>query len=74
MRPICARPGGPTDSGPDLETDHHRGQELAFGEHRSLTALRLGAEQFCRGDGSRKDRYDVIAIGRDGRTSVYATR
>ena len=26
------------------------------------------------GDGSRKDRYDVIAIGRDGRTSVYATR
>ena len=26
------------------------------------------------GDGSVKDRYDVIAIGRDGRTSVYATR
>lgn len=26
------------------------------------------------GDGSRRDRYEVIAIGRDGRTSVYATR
>lgn len=26
------------------------------------------------GDGSRRDRYDVIAIGRDGSTSVYATR
>jgi hypothetical protein len=26
------------------------------------------------GDGSHRERYDVIAIGRDGRTSVYATR
>lgn len=26
------------------------------------------------GDGSRRDRYEVIAIGRDGSTSVYATR
>ena len=26
------------------------------------------------GDGSQRERYDVIAIGRDGRTSVYATR
>ena len=26
------------------------------------------------GDGTRRDRYEVIAIGRDGRTSVYATR
>ena len=26
------------------------------------------------GDGSRRDRYDIIAIGRDGRTSVYESR
>lgn len=26
------------------------------------------------GDGSQRDRYDVIALGRDGRTSVYTSR
>ena len=26
------------------------------------------------GNGSRRDRYDIIAVGRDGRTSVYESR